>query len=225
MFLTIKKLILSRSLRWFFPLISLTILALTFAPAAMASEGISSVNGETGKPVDLNGLTPADIEKLYPMSAQEEAAIIHTIPSCPVIIDGVRYEGNQISLFNGKRLRFITGSDGNFYAFTTVEGLEKFQSQRPVNAIPQAVQLSTFYVDWWFSGLSFNLSISSPQPALYYPFDNAISSVKVGTDVSWAYLFDYANYGGDYYGMQSGSEYSMLVVQGWNDRASSIWLQ
>lgn len=54
--------------------------------------------------------------------------------------------------------------------------------------------------------------------------DDAISSAKINTSTQWAYLFDYANYGGDYFGMSPGSTYPWLANQGWNDRASSVWI-
>jgi hypothetical protein len=55
-------------------------------------------------------------------------------------------------------------------------------------------------------------------------FDNAISSTKISTLAFSAYLFDYTYYGGDYFVMLPGSNHTMLALEGWNDRASSVYV-
>ena len=79
--------------------------------------------------IDVTGMTPADVEALFPDS--EEAAIVHQVPNYPVIVDGVRYKPEEISRFNGQVLRFVWDEqaeeeEGVIYAFTTVEGLEQY---------------------------------------------------------------------------------------------------
>jgi len=169
-------------------------------------------------------LTPAQLEALYPMSAADEAKIVHAIPPCPVIIDGVKYKPEDISLFNGKRLRFIAGKDGSLYAFTTPEGLEQFQVEnRPSSAVPN--NYSNFYRDAFYSGESFGLLPGCGCPTLsQMGFDKSVSSAKATTAAAWSYLYDLTNYQGDSFAMPGGSNYSMLIFQGWNDRASSVYV-
>ena len=93
-------------------------------------------------------LSPSEIEKLYPMSAETESAIVHVIPSCPVVIDGKYYEAERITDFNGKRLRFAIGTDNTLFAFTTVEGLEKFQAEQNNRSLSSTTS-SVFY---WIGG-------------------------------------------------------------------------
>ncbi len=76
--------------------------------------------------IDISGMTLSEIVEVFPMSAEEEAAIVHTVPQVPVVIDGELYQPEDISLFNGQRLHFTVGSDGTLYAFTAAEELEKF---------------------------------------------------------------------------------------------------
>ena len=114
--------------RW---LIVLTIV-LTLILGLFGGVNIVAVNGsQVDIEVDNSGgqqkiTSLKELEALYPMSPEAEAAIVHDIPACPVIIDGVSYEPEDVTLFNGQRLRFSVGKDKNLYAFTTVEGLEEF---------------------------------------------------------------------------------------------------
>lgn len=183
------------------------------------------IPGQGIEVTQLAGATPSMIEKLYPMTPQAEATIIHQIPSSPVIIDGTLYQAKQISLFNGKRLRFITGKDGSLYAFTTSEKLEQFQTKQYGVASPQTITNSVFYKDWYYTGQALGLTPGNGLPDLsQIGFDNCISSAVATTTGTWSYIYDYANYGGDYFGMAKGSSYPSLTIQGWNDRASSIWV-
>jgi hypothetical protein len=206
------------------PISLVLILLICFSMPVVAGETKSPVEEIQGKPVDLKGLTISDIEKLFPMTPEAEAAIVHQAPLCPVIIDGVRYEGYQISLFNGKRLRFIDGNDGALYAFTTLEGFERFQAQIDFIKLRQDVEISTFYLGTFYSGSSMGIPTGDLRWSLDSTFDNAISSLKVSVDASWAYLFDYPGLTGDWYGFPQGSSYPMLQNQGWDNRASSIWV-
>lgn len=172
----------------------------------------------------LDGLTPSTLEKLYPMTPQAEAAIVHPIPASPIIIDGTRFEGEQIALFNGKRLRFIEGKDGRLYAFTTSEKLEQFQKEQ-ISISKQVTTDSVFYKDTVYTGQAFSLAPGYGIPYLYQiGFDNCISSTKATTTGSWSYIFDDISYRGDYFAMASGSSYPWLLFQGWDNRASSVWI-
>jgi hypothetical protein len=172
------------------------------------------------------GLTLADIEKLYSSTAKAESSIVHSIPSCPVIIDGTIYAAEKITQFNGKRLRFVTGPDNNLYAFTTLRGFEQFQlAQFGQTMMLRLDSSSYFYQNANFGGSNVWLIPGAGITDLnYVSLDNAISSTIINTSSQWAYLFDSVNYVGDWYGMPPGSSYSNLIYQGWNDRASSIWI-
>jgi hypothetical protein len=146
-----------------------------------------------------------------------------------VIIDGVEYKSADISLFNGIRLRFINDASGNLYAFTTAEGLEDFQKQHFTKQTPVQKQVdpaeSEFFPDILYGGKGFKLIPGQGKLDLSLSFyDNCISSVKVSTLAAWACLYDYTDYQGDYFFMYPGSSHSILALEGWNDRASSVYV-
>ncbi len=102
---------------------------------AMPEDTMSCYKSEDGGihwlPVDASLIDREDAittDGLYieEMSPEDEAGIVHDVPPCPVIIDGVLYEPEQIHLFDGQRLGFTVGNDGRLYAFTTVEGMRSF---------------------------------------------------------------------------------------------------
>ena len=182
--------------------------------------GYYTQNGQTfwlyaGKDVNVfpPGTGPGELETLFPMSAEAEKAIVHPIPQYPLVIDGVRYDAKDISLFDGIRLRFIVGDDGVLYAFTTIEGLEQFQQLLTDTSRLLDFTDSIFYEDWLLGGDSFSLASGCGLPALNEIFfDNCISSVEV-SDTSWTYLYDYSWYGGDYFAMQPGSTHYSLTFE------------
>jgi hypothetical protein len=185
------------------------------------------IPGEGIRVDKLARLTPTEIEKLHPMTPQKQANIVQRVPACPVIIDGVRYSPDQISRFNGKRLRFIWGKDNNLYAFTTVLQFEQFQRDNFGDLTGQsvAVAYSYFYKDAQYTGIDFGLLPGYGLPLLSaIGMDKAISSAMINTSTQWAYLFDSTDYQGNYFGMPPGSSYPWLINQGWNDRASSVWI-
>lgn len=75
-------------------------------------------------------VTKAEFQEKSKMSPEAEAAIVHEVPPCPIVIDGIRYEPERIHLFDGQRLGFAVGNDGGLYAFTTEEGMERFQQEQ-----------------------------------------------------------------------------------------------
>jgi hypothetical protein len=199
--------------RRFGTVIAILIVILTFLMAHSISAGESRPDGAVGGytkdgaihwvvpggdvDVTKGKFTPGELEALFPMSTERENAIVHEIPKCPVIIDGITYPPEDISLFNGKRLRFIMGKDGMLYAFTTAGGLEEFQSNYDAESVMEADSLlaedneSVFYKDWWYGGERFWLIPDTGFPVLsQLGFDNALSSVEVNAAVSWAYLYD-----------------------------------
>ena len=52
--------------------------------------------------------------------------------------------------------------------------------------------------------------------------DNTLSSAKVSTTASWAYLYDYAGFQGDCLAVPGGMDTPELGDWGWDDRASSV---
>jgi hypothetical protein len=185
---------------------------------------------------EMKGMTEEEYNKKYKMSAEEEAAIIHVVPPCPVIIDGIQYEPQQIHLFNGQQLGFTVGNNGVLYAFTTEEGMEKFRQQQlnslsekitPANATTRDVY-SYFYEDWSYGGDFLAVPPGYPQgyiPNLGDPaigMDNMISSLIVNSAASRVRLYDYVNLQGDYFERSGGTSVPWLFLYGWNDKASSL---
>lgn len=186
--------------------------------------------------IDVTGMTPADVEALFPDS--EEAVIVHQVPDYPVIVDGVRYEPAEITRFNGQVLRFVgderAQKEGVIHAFTTVAGLEQYlqeqwgwpSSQESTTADAQIAGFWTnFYEHWWYGGAVFGSAPGVGWPDLRVApagWNDRISSVQVATEASWATLYEDVNFGGAQFWMQSGSNYPVLWWHGWNDRASSV---
>ncbi|MDD4924494.1 MAG: hypothetical protein PHF74_06660 [Dehalococcoidales bacterium] len=170
-------------------------------------------------------LRPSEIVELYPMSEDEIKAIVHIAPQCPVIVDGVLYEGKEIYLFDGQRLHFTTGKRGNLYAFTDAVKMEAFLEKEYGNIFDQVYstkEVSILYMDWMYGGLW--LVCSPGQQLLNLEnegFNNCISSAEISTDAPVT-MWDYAGLTGDSFTMPPGSNYAVLALQGWNDRASSI---
>lgn len=167
--------------------------------------------------------TPSRLEILFPMSEEAEKLIVHQVPSCPVIIDGITYKADDVALFNGKRLRYVNGPDGMLHAFSTVVGLEAYLAEQ--NIALAVDTRSYFYTDWLYMGemlaLNPGFGILDLVPL---GFNDAISSAKASLSASAAYLYEHINFGGDYLVMLPGSNHSSLSLEGWNDRASSVYV-
>jgi hypothetical protein len=177
-----------------------------------------------GVVTDLKGLTPSEIEKLFPMSAEAEAAIVHAELKVPIIINGVRFEGNQISLFNGTRLYFVIGKDGTLYAFTSARGLEEYQSEQTGQPTPMYNgPESMFFKDIFYTGDKITLLTGYGYANLsLYLFDNVISSAEVSISAAWAFLYDSTNFQGNCLAIPGGMDLAELTTYGWNDRAASV---
>jgi hypothetical protein len=164
------------------------------------------------------------------MSVAAEKAIVHVVPECPVIIDGIWHKADDIILFNGQRLRFTVDKAGQLYAFTTAVGLEKFIEAEygkvfdglgSIGTLSTGLNNSEFYVDMWYRGAKLPI-YPGMQVGDLGGFENAFSSAQI-CDQAGVYIYEYANFGGSYFYMSPGSTWSMLTFQGWNDRVSSIW--
>ena len=202
------------------------VLALTLVLCSATGVAADSNNDQ----IDLSGMTLSEIEEMFPMSAEEEAAIVHTVPQVPVVIDGKLYKPEDISMFDGQRLHFTVGTDGVFYAFTTAEGLEKFIAEE---SDQQALQGSTmgiestgygyghFYWDWWYGGSSLNVGEGIQIGNLGY-WNDKISSVRVDSGAYGAIMFEHIDFGGNAFWCSGGASYPVLWLYGWNDKASSL---
>jgi hypothetical protein len=238
----VKRVIQTRQLERFLLLCGIIVLLLELLNTTRADAGDPKPNGAVGfyvkdgeatwifpggvvQTTEL-GLTISEFEKLHPLAAKAESAIVHIVPACPVIIDGIVYPARGISLFNGKRLRFVTDIDDNLCAFTTAQRFEQFQRQQ----FAQILHLEADMYGYFYQGSNYTGGYVSLMPGTGitalspYAMDNDISSTGIYTATQWAYLFDYDNYGGDWYAMPPASAYPNLSNQGWNDRASSVWI-
>jgi hypothetical protein len=209
---------------------SLFIAAIVMA-LAITILAVAPLAASVNEPPKISSLD--ELLKLYPMSQKAEAAIVHKIPPTPIIIDGTTYQPAEIALFNGQRLGFSWGTDGQEYAFTTVEGLENFESEQRAQLTGSAggytpqtgLGWSCVYQNIFFGGANAMLVENQGTPD-FGTLDNQISSLA-NDDGYETYLFDQTNYGGDYaiFTMAEGGGippyYSYLWPWGWNDRAES----
>jgi hypothetical protein len=183
----------------------------------------AQVNDQPGM-LDFTGLTLEDVERLFPMTPEAEAAIVQPTPLIPVTIDGVLYEPEGVHLFDGQRLYFYVGQDKALYAFTTAKGAMAFQeAQQAYQRQPDSILGGTsyFYEDWWYGGQSMYVGPGGVAGYLG-ALDNAISSMK--TRVAWTHLYDEPNFGGSSMAFGPDDWWTIYGV-GWNDKASSIWCE
>lgn len=184
---------------------------------------------------DTRNLSWAEFEKLYPPDRDAEK-IVHPIPERSIIIDGTRYNPEDISQFDGQVLRFIederTEKEGVLYAFTTREGVEDYMkrewgwseknsstSSAAVNA-PNTV-FSKYWRDAFYSGSRLEVSPGAALPDLsIVGFNDIISSLQIGPDTSTSIMYDLQNYADDQLIKQRNQSSSVLVFM--NDRISSI---
>ncbi|MDV2989558.1 MAG: hypothetical protein P3T54_05360 [Dehalogenimonas sp.] len=216
-------------------ILSLCVCMLLAVPAPKITSAASSSENYTLEPPIVNSTkdqprTPSEIEAAHPMSAEAEAAIVHVVPQCPVIIDGVWYTAEQINLFDGQRLRFTVDKAGVLYAFTTVEDFEYFiQSEygRVFDALPDmgtsstGLTVSYLHTDMWYEGGVPLVVVPGGKLEYLGVYNNAISSAKI-SDTRGVMLYEYEACMGSSYYLPPGTVWSMLIFQGWNDRASSL---
>ena len=208
--------------------ISLSIMSIMILPAVTSAAYFSP--NYTHQDSNVNSdiayqMKPSEVVELCPMSAEEEAAIVHVVPQCPVTIDGVLYKAEDISLFDGRRLHFTTDKPGNLYAFTDAVLMEEFLENEygytfelPTTSSKEA---SYLYLDWFTTGTALQCQPGQVFLTLSSIWDNNISSAEIGPDASVT-LWDYPGLTGDSITLYAGLNYSVLTFEGWNDRASSI---
>jgi hypothetical protein len=175
------------------------------------------------------GTSKAEFMEEHKMTPEAEAKIVHTVPQVPVIIDGIRYEPEQIHLFDGKQLGFTVGIDGQLYAFTNATVLDDFVTkQYTTDLYTYGFIYSRFCEDYYLSGTR---QMDVPPGISVFSLgnmDNIISSMEISAYAdNGATLFDLPDLQGDYFHGYYGTPYPNLGTYGWNDRASSlvVWPQ
>jgi hypothetical protein len=164
----------------------------------------------------------AEFEAHFPPNPDGEF-IIHDIPPFPVVIDGVRYEPEDIHLFNGQVLRFVE-EEGVIYAFTTPEGLEQFVEERwgeelfaPEGPTPTHGDWTVLYEHWQLGGRFLMIEGWLDVWHLGF-FDNITSSATTG--IREVTLFDGPGFTGNSFWLNDGTTYSFFWF--FNDRATSV---
>jgi hypothetical protein len=170
------------------------------------------------------------LEKLYPMSPEKEAAIVHQVPPVDtIIIDGIKYESKDVALFNGRRLHFTSDKYGQMYAFTSAEELDLFIREQACQVEPSQTKGdlgilaygSSLYHDVLFQGTSVDFNTNEPVwdfGTMNYQGSSLINQSGVATT-----LYDDTFFSGDShtFNMPGASYYWEIWSIGWNDRACS----
>jgi hypothetical protein len=181
---------------------------------------------------EMNEMTEEEYNEEYRLSPERESKIVHEVPPCPVIIDGIKYEPEQIHLFDGQRLRFTVDNENNLYAFTTEKAIDRFhQEQRallsvetPGDVVLMSAGYSYFYEHIYFGGSA--LAVPPGYPGGYVPnlgiMNDKISSFILDSGIYKACLYEDLYYGGDVFERVGGTMITSLWIFGWNDRASSL---
>lgn len=205
-------------------------LFLTLLVLLAGSLGGSTASARTQSP----GLraTPADLAK----------TIVHRVPRVPVVIDGVRYEPQEITRFNGRALHFVAEPQAQrpalIRAFTSLQAAQDYtrrQSGSPTGTLTplSAVDSKAHFYQHNFSGNEFTREPGEGEPDLRRvncflwwctDIDNQVSSVAASRTSSYTVLYDYYNYYGNSLWIPAGTtaDVSYLSWYGWNDRASSV---
>ncbi len=153
-----------------------------------------------------------------------------------VVVDGVRYEPDQMEQFEGDALHYVLDAqaqaDGVIYAFHSLDDRASFVTEREPAILAQESQELTFrapltfskFYDWvdydeLFGKLKKGQSISSLANHPDYN-DNDISSVKCRVG-AYTYLYDFAAFGGGSL-LCRAINVEDLGLYGWNARASSL---
>ncbi|MDD5122174.1 MAG: hypothetical protein PHX97_02195 [Dehalococcoidales bacterium] len=168
-------------------------------------------------------LSLSEIIAMYPMSPEDEAAIVHTIPQVPVIIDGIKYKPEDVTLFNGQRLHFTVGENKELYAFSDIKELEEFlQSQYGSGNSALEADAAVLYEHITYLGSTLGM----PPHELLVNFvdldfnDKASSWVVAGNIM--ATIWEHIEFGGNSLSLGNGM-YPFLALYGFNDKASSAY--
>ena len=193
---------------------------------------LGSTTGLIAKPeseeIDISGLSISEIENLFPMSAEAEAAIKHASPGISFMVDGIGYKPEEVSFFDGQRLRFAFDAKGTLHAFTSAKGLEDFitgeygnpeQSDTSMMGM-ESTTMAKFWEHMGYSGQIKAIAAGMSSSSLG-SINNKISSADVDGGMRGALLYDYENFQGDSFFIPGGTRYYLLMY--FNDLASSIY--
>jgi hypothetical protein len=119
-------------------------------------------------PASYKVIKPSEIIELYPMLPEDEENIVHEVPGCPVVIDGVLYKSADIALFSGQRLHFAVSEAGYLHAFTKAREMEKFLEDEYglVFDLALSSDISELYEDWLHMGDFLGCSAGQQFPQL-----------------------------------------------------------
>jgi len=192
---------------------------------------LTPLTEEPGKvermPVDV---TMENFMVAHRMSPEAEAKIVHRVPPCPFIYNGVAYQPEEINKFNGRQLGFTVANDGKLYAFTGFETLADFLSKQ--SGIDQLLwpppEYSMFYEDYYYGGQN-QLGVAPNTTIFNLSYMNdLISSMQISAyATNGCTLFEDIDLEGDYFAVNGNTSWPVLASYGWNDRASSlvVWPQ
>jgi hypothetical protein len=184
------------------------------------AQGESPTTGKTELPEITS---PSILEKLFPMTTEAEASIVHKVPPARVIVNGSVYKPENICLFDGHRLHFSMDRDGQLYAFTTAKGLEEFvrdQMTEPCKSIGIDSWGATVFDGIFYGSPSLDFDVWEGKYTLGDLNEKVSSVIKDSTPVALT-LYDGIYWSGDSYTFLYNQEYPMLWLYGWNDKASS----
>ncbi len=202
-------------------------IAITVFMIFSGSAGILAKPGP--REIDISGLDLSQIESLFPSLKAADAALVHATPKIPFQIEGITYQPDEVSLFDGQRLWYVFDNSGALLAFTSPQELEAFVEVE--YATPQAIEQSAmtatltstlyarFYKDIDYSGGAIYVRPGMGVSSLGY-FDNIISSARVDAGIDGAALFDLEYFQGDVFWIPGGVRYYWLMA--FDDMASSI---
>jgi hypothetical protein len=152
---------------------------------------------------DLRGLSLSQIEALHPMSAEALAAITYDFVTYPVVVDGILYQPNEMTRFNGTRLHFIYGKDDCLIAFQAVDDLEKYLYNEygvlwggSPNRITDDLDpyYNYYYADWYYGGNCVAIHNGEGCTDLNTLNPNMNDCIDSAHTRYWSTLYDDANY-------------------------------
>lgn len=162
--------------------------------------------------------------------AQEDYNANHDFITCPVIVEGVYYEAEEMTSFNGQILHFVYSKDGELYAFESMSGVKKFMFDEyeyvwPEDSDSKSIDrvCNYYYVDIFQGGVYLPLDAGGIYNLTDYEcndveddWNDCISSAYT---VVVATAYEHINRGGDSITMAPGD---WNVILGWNDIISCI---
>ncbi len=157
--------------------------------------------------------------------AQEDSNVNFDFITCPVIVEGVYYEAEEMTSFNGQILHFVYSKDGELYAFESMSGVKKFMFDEyeyvwPEDSNSKSIDslLNYYYVDIFQGGEYLPLEAGGTYNLTDYErndgeddWNDCISSAHT---VVVATAYEHINKGGSSITMAPGD---WNVILGFND--------